>query len=230
MTSVVYHTSLASAVNCIPCQPSCLQFGADHEGWQYSCVIMILNTAGSHAVMASAVCQTAMQLWRLQCANYHRSLAPTVSSILLSAQNSASSVLTAKVDHKIVSTAQQTPTYLQQQNGWTVFCAYCEIVGSQKSEFISVWWHPCSEEHPGEKKSVQKEASSLVRGLFTSQHAEKVFKATLNKEAPQALQWNWTEKNRHTAIFHLLSGPRFVKKQCLKVGKTWIWVLPFCAQ
>jgi len=112
--------------------------------------------AGSHAVMASAVCQTAMQLWRLQCANYHRSLAPTVSSILLSAQNSASSVLTAKVDHKIISTAQQTPTYLQQQNGWTVFCAYCEIVGSQKSEFISVWWHPCSEEHPGKKNQSKK--------------------------------------------------------------------------
>ena len=159
---MTYHTRVASAVNCIPCQPSCLQFGADHEGSQYNCVIMILNTAGSHAVVASAVCQTAMQLWPpqsarqpcsyglrsvpdshaimasavsqtamqlwpLQCTNYPRSLAPAVNSILLSALNSASSVLTTKVDHKIVSTAQQTPIYLQQQNGWTVFYAYCEI-------------------------------------------------------------------------------------------------------
>ena len=150
MTSVVYHTSLASAVNCIPANPAVcslvptmkvdntavsswyLTQQAAMQLWapqwaRQPCSYGLHSVPDSHTVKASAVCQTAMQLWTLQCANYHRSLAPTVNSILLSAQNSASSVLTTKVDHKIVSTAQQTPTYLQQQNGWTVFCAYCEI-------------------------------------------------------------------------------------------------------
>lgn len=210
MTSVVYHTSLASAVNCIPANPAVCSLVLTMKDWQYSCVTMILNTAGSHAVMGSALSQTAVQLWPPQCArqpcSYELYSVPTTIEVWL--QQSTLYFCQHRIQHLQFWPQKSTIKLLAQlsrhllifsnrmdgQYSVHIVKYVCRIAESwiYFSMMAPIFWST-----PWKKKSVQKEASSLVRGLFTSKRAEKVFKGTLNKEAPHALWWNWTAKNRH---------------------------------